>query len=59
MEGKYPLKMTIEQVAEMLQLGRSTLYRKINDGSLESAKATSGQRVLYHRDEVLKWYFCR
>ena len=57
MEKNYPPLMTIGQVGKMLQLGRSTLYRKISDGSLESAKTTAGQPVLYYRDEVLKWYF--
>ncbi len=52
-----PAVMTIEQVAQMFQVGRSTAYRWSTDGDLDFAMCAVEGRTRYLRDQILKWFF--
>ena len=59
MNNVYPPTMTLSQVTELLQIGRSTFYGIMAEGGLESAKITIGTKAMFNRDLILMWLFGR
>ena len=57
MNEKYADKISVEQAAEMLQVGRSTIYRYLADTALGAAKTATRRGTMLYRDKILKWYF--
>lgn len=45
--------LTVEQVAELLKLGRNTVYDAANRGQIPHRRI--GRRLLFSRTAVLEW----
>jgi excisionase family DNA binding protein len=44
---QYPTFLTIFEAKEVLRIGRTSLYARINDGSLQTAKMGRGTRITF------------
>lgn len=53
--SKYPRLLTIEQVAEITHIAKSTLYDYSSRGVFDSFKIKLRGRVLFERDGLLEW----
>ena len=56
---RFPEIMHISQLADLLQVGRSTIYQQIADSDIEIESVRVGTGANFDRDRFLKWYFSR
>ena len=54
---RYPPILNISQVAEMLDIPKSTLYLWSSQGRLKGCSRKAGRRLLFFRDRVIKQIF--
>jgi len=51
--GDHPVVMTVDQVADYLQIGRRTVYNMVAAGELPGAKV--GEQWRFFRPEIDRW----